>query len=210
LSIPDEGAIFREVNMALSQLDAVNDMLGLMGELPVNDLENVHPLVPTAVRALRTASDEIQVRRWWFNTEAVTLTPQIETKQILLPHDTLAADPFEGRPRTAVRGNRLYNLDTQSVEWDKSVTVRLHRMLPFDELPVLARMVISYKAQLAFGLQYDADPMKLSAIREALADARANLGAEDIRSTRSNLLYKPSTLRVLTDISGNRDRRNMR
>lgn len=196
--------------MALSQLDAVNDMLALLGELPVNDLTSSHPLVPTAVRALRTASDEIQVRRWWFNTETLTLTPQVETKQILLPHDTLSADPYEGRPRTAVRGNVLYNADTGTIEWDTQITVRLHRLIPFEELPVLARMLIAYKAQLAFGLAYEADTSKLSSVREALADARMALGAEDIRNQRANLLYKPSTLRVLGDISGYRLRRNIR
>lgn len=196
--------------MALSELDAVNGMLGLLGELPVNDLESTHGLVPTARLALRTASDEIQVRRWWFNTESVTLTPQVETKHILLPTDTLSADPYEANPRTAVRGDKLYNLETQSLEWDRQITVRLHRLVSFEELPVLARMLISYKAQLAFGTAYDADPTKLTIIRESLADARAALGAEDIRNQRSNLLYKPATLQTLADISGYRMQRRFR
>lgn len=196
--------------MALSELDAVNGMLALLGELQVNDLESTHGLVPSARLALRTASDEIQVRRWWFNTETVTLTPQVGTKHILLPTDTLSADPYAASPRTAVRGEKLYNLDTQSLEWDKQVTVRLHRMIPFEELPILARMVIAYKAQLAFGMAFEADTAKLAVVRESLVDARAALGAEDIRNQRANLLYKPTTLQTLADISGYRMRRRFR
>jgi hypothetical protein len=205
-----KGLFFREVTMTTPQLDAVNDMLAILGELPVNDLLSSHPLVPTALRDLRTASELLQTQRWWFNTETVTLQPQVGTKHILLPADTLAADPYDAAPRTAVRGNLLYNSDTGSIEWDKAVTLRLHRMLPFDELPLLARMCISYTAQITFGVTHSADPGKVSRIETALATARAALGAEDIRSTRSNLLYKPSTLRVLADISGYRQRRNIR
>ena len=42
--------------MALTTLDVVNDMLGLLGERRVNDLMEPHPMIPNAIAKLETAT----------------------------------------------------------------------------------------------------------------------------------------------------------
>ena len=62
--------------MALTTLDVVNDMLGLLGERRVNSLAEPHPLIPDALAKLDTATTIVQADLWWFNVEYPTLTPQ--------------------------------------------------------------------------------------------------------------------------------------
>jgi hypothetical protein len=61
--------------MEVTTLSIVNEMLGLLGELPINDLDAFHPVVPRALAALSTANATIQAKPWWFNTEFPTLAP---------------------------------------------------------------------------------------------------------------------------------------
>ena len=53
--------------MALTTLDVVNDMLGLLGERRVNAIDEPHPLIPDALAKLDTASSTVQAVMWWFN-----------------------------------------------------------------------------------------------------------------------------------------------
>ena len=97
--------------MALTTLDVVNDMLGLLGERRVNAIDEPHPMIPNAIAKLETATAWVQADMWWFNVEYPTLTPQAGTGELLVPNDTAACDSLTQYPRLAVRGNRLYNLD---------------------------------------------------------------------------------------------------
>src|SRR5574337_684155 len=112
--------------MALTTLDVVNDMLGLLGERRVNDLNEPHPMIPDALAKLSTASAYVQADLWWFNVEYPTLIPQAGTGEILVPNDTAGCDSLTQYPRLAVRGNRLYNLDDVTDVFEQPIRVRLH------------------------------------------------------------------------------------
>ena len=76
--------------MALTTLDVVNDMLGLLGERRVNAINEPHPMIPNAIAKLETATAWVQADMWWFNVEYPTLTPQAGTGELLVPNDTAA------------------------------------------------------------------------------------------------------------------------
>lgn len=42
--------------MALKTLSVVNDMLGLLGELPINSIDEPHQLLPAALAKLNSAN----------------------------------------------------------------------------------------------------------------------------------------------------------
>ena len=128
---------------ALDTLSVVNDMLGLLGEARVSFLDPANSLVSDARAKLDTANAVLQSGMWWFNVEYPTLTPQAGSKQILVPNDTAACDSLTQYPRLAVRGNRLYNLDDVTDMFDGPLRVRLHRVVPFDDCPLLARAHIT-------------------------------------------------------------------
>lgn len=190
--------------MALTTLDVVNDMLGLLGERRVNSLAEPHPMIPDALAKLDQATVQVQASMWWFNVEYPTLTPQPATKQILLPNDTAACDSLTQSPRLAVRGNRLYNLDDTTDEFDSPIRVRLHRVLPFEDAPILARAYISARAKLDFQKDYDGDTTKANILGREIAESYARFHAEHIRNVQANLLYRPSMAAKLQAIIGGR------
>ena len=190
--------------MALSTLDVVNDMLGLLGERRVNDLNEPHPIIPDALAKLSTASAYVQADLWWFNVEYPTLIPQAGTGEILVPNDTASCDSLTQYPRLAVRGNRLYNLDDVTDVFEQPIRVRLHRIVPFDDCPILARAHIAARAKLDFQKDYDGDNMKAQILAQEIRDSYARMHSEHIRNAKANILYRPSMLAKLQSIVGGR------
>ena len=190
--------------MALTTLAVVNDMLGLLGERRVNAIDEPHPMIPNAIAKLETATAWVQADMWWFNVEYPTLTPQVGTGELLVPNDTAACDSLTQYPRLAVRGNRLYNLDDVTDVFTASIRVRLHRIVPFDDCPLLARAYIAARAKLDFQKDYDGDSMKAQILAQEIKDSYARMHAEHIRNAKANILHRPSVLGKLQAIVGGR------
>ena len=81
-----------------SKLEAVNSMLGHIGESPVNSISNTNALpvsAATAISALDEISRAVQSVGWQFNTEVnVTLSPAGDGT-ITLSGDILELDPID-------------------------------------------------------------------------------------------------------------------
>ena len=190
--------------MALTTLDVVNDMLGLLGERRVNDLMEPHPMIPDALAKIDAASAGVQGDLWWFNVEYPTLSPQAVTGHLLVPNDTASCDSLTQYPRLAVRGNRLYNLDDITDVFTSPIRVRLHRVLPFEDCPLLARAYIAARAKLDFQKDYDGDSMKAQILAQEIKESYARMHAEHIRNAKANILHRPSVLAKLQAIVGGR------
>ena len=188
--------------MSYTTLDVVNDCLALLGELPVNDLETPHPAVPGAIRLLDNMNTLLQAERWWFNTEFATLTPQVGNKRIIVPGDTAAADTVLRSPTVTVRGTYLYNTDKGTYQFDGPVQVRLHRVVPFEQLPLSARRYIAVATQLKFQTTIDADGLKTRELKEERQMAYMLMNAEHIRNARANMLSRPGVAYVLNNMQG--------
>ena len=190
--------------MALTTLDVVNDMLGLLGERRVNALNEPHPMIPDALAKLAAATTWVQGDMWWFNVEYPTLSPQAVTGHLLVPNDTAACDSLTQYPRLAVRGNRLYNLDDITDVFSGPIRVRLHRVVPFDDCPLLARAYMAARAKLDFQKDHDGDSMKAQILAQEVKDSYARMHAEHIRNAKANLLLRPSMAHKLLAIAGQR------
>lgn len=189
--------------MAMTKLQAVNVMLRKLGNRPVNSLDVAHPRVPSAVAVLDRFTQELQATRWWFNVEYPTLVPQVGNARILLPGDCASADAVNRRPRVAVRGMYLYNLDDSTYEFTEALQVRLHRILPFDELPLLAAETVLTKAIVEWVGDNDGDDTKVRLAADARERAYSAMHAEHIRNSDRNLLERPSMRTAMTRIRGN-------
>lgn len=187
----------------LTRLDVVNDMLACLSELPVNSLEEGHPMVPTAIRVLAIANSREQGKSWWFNKELVDLLPDTGGT-IFLPNDTLKVDPEAASLRYVQRGRRLYkpyepNAATKYTFADK-VRVWLVREIPFDDCPMSAQMLISYSAQLDFMKSYEADPQKFRQVQDLYRDALITINSEHVRATGANMLARRQVYNERTEI----------
>lgn len=190
--------------MALQTLDVVNSMIGLLGEHPVNALDEPHTLIQPALAKLAQQNTLVQADFWWFNVEYPTLIPQVGTGHMLVPNDTASADSLTKYPRLTVRGNRLYNMDDITDIFLMPIRCRLHRIIPFEDTPIVARAHIAAKAKLDFQLSLDGDSTKAQGLQQEIRETYIRLHAEHIRNAKANLLGRMSVQQTLQRIVGDR------
>lgn len=185
----------------IDTLSAVNAMLGLLNELPVNALDDDHPLVPAALAKLHMENSFVQADMLWFNTEYPTLHPDPVTNHIRVPTDCASADSLAARPAVSVRGGKLYNQDDGTLEFQRPLRVRLHRILPFDDTPLTARQYILCRAKREFQADYDGDQLKMQKLERDINMARTAMNAEHIRNVKANMLNRSGVQRVVQSIN---------
>lgn len=137
---------------SMTELDAVNLMLSVIGEAPVNSIE-VPGLgdVAVAFQVLNEVSREVQEKGWTFNIEnnyplALSVSNEIEVPPNALRVD---AEDSEGLNVT-VRGNRLYDRENHTYTFSNPVKCQITFMLAFTDLPQAARYYIAIRAARKF------------------------------------------------------------
>lgn len=137
-----------------TELDAINTMLSAIGEAPVNTVEDNGVVDAVMARQiLTTVSREVQARGWHFNTDKdFMVTPSYPDGEIVLPATLLRIDTVRGHSNIDVvqRGRRLYDRRKHTFKFDKPLKVDMIVMLPFDEMPEVARQYIATRAARIF------------------------------------------------------------
>jgi len=136
---------------ATTELDAVNIMLGTIGESPVATLTGATAMVDVdmAVQVLREVTTQVQEEGWHFNTETNwPLTPALDTGEIALPANCIQIDATTETQGLDVvaRGTRLYNRVSHSYSFSGTLLVDMVVLLPFEEIPQAARHYIAVRA----------------------------------------------------------------
>lgn len=173
----------------ISELDVVNSCLATIGELPLVELSDDHPLVAAARQNFHEARVSEVSRQWWFNTDYCTLQ-QANDKFIYVPGDAIAVTPI-GRDELTMRGRRLYNRLESTFEVAGPVRAWVIRDVPFDELPAPAQLLCKHACVLQFQLNYDADEAKTRKLEALYSNSYRLLNAEHIRQVRLNALNMP-------------------
>ena len=147
--------------MALTtKLEAVNTMISVIGEAPINTLTGVSLPISAiqAQAALEETSRAIQSEGWHCNTEhEYELTPDAVTKKITLPQNTLRFD-LDPLLYTSVdpvqRGLKLYDRKNHTEQWDSSVKGTITFELEFEDLPEQIRHYVAVKAARVFANRF--------------------------------------------------------
>ncbi len=182
---------------AITTLDVVNACLDTMGETPLNALDLDHPFVAAALNKQNEANTLEQTRGWWFNTDAVALTPDVTTGYVYLPADTLdLRPPF---PALTQRGRRMYDrthstfdLRALAAQAGGTFDCVVVREIPFDDLPVLAQHLVKCRAALSFQASFDGDGAKYGKIGGEYQQVFNLLSSENIRNEKVNFTFTPS------------------
>jgi hypothetical protein len=188
-------------------LDVVNDCLASMGETPLNTLSEQHEFKGSAQRLLTRTSRRVQADGWWCNTESFTASPALATGYVQLPGDVLqwqsGIRTKDSQVRSYVkpwltqRGNRLYDLRTNSYNITEDSIGEIVRFLPFDQLPVPLAEYIAAETVLKFQSNFDADNSKRQELQQNWQLARIKVQAENTRQLGINLLHSnPSLQRI--------------
>lgn len=174
----------------LTELDAVNEILGTIAESPVNSLEEEVVIdASLAMQILKTTSAEVQTTGWWFNRlEGFELTPDVR-KEIQLPPNVLKLKASgETTSKVVQRGLRLYDLSAKTYEFETSVTVDLIQGLDFEEMPSSARVYITIRAARKYQDRYFGDDATHSYTKQDELEALASLKNEDLEFDDPNML----------------------
>ena len=132
----------------MSKLDAVNDVLALIGKHPTGALDTGGNSIPAHIeRTLDRIDEEVQARGWHQNTETnVTATVDgsnnIVVDSDILDMDSDGADAFRN---VTPRAGLLYDLDNNTSTFTDidSMKVKQVRKLAFGDLTVKLRRYIS-------------------------------------------------------------------
>lgn len=191
-------------------LDVVNEMLGTMGEAPLNSLDDPHTFLGSALKMLDKNDAQIQARGWWFNTEDITLQPSSLDSGVYLPGDTISVNVYPnqlgmGTTRSIVqRGRRLYNTNNGTYVFSGPVRVSLKRRVPFEDMPETAAQYIASKAVLQFQSDYDGDTAKTRELSSRISGPEGTFQAiqrEHTRESQPNLLLGNDRLQRLKSIT---------
>jgi hypothetical protein len=136
-----------------TELDAINTMLSIIGESPVNTIEDTG--VIDAVIARQTLNEtlrQVQSTPWHWNTDDnVVLTPTFPLPgDVYVPANTLQVDAMDPHQDVSQRGLKLWDKKNQTFKFSEPVTVRITRLLGFDEIPQAARHYIMVRAGRIF------------------------------------------------------------
>lgn len=138
-----------------TELDAINIMLGTIGESPINSLDAATGVVDavTARSILAEVAVQVQEEGWHFNTESeFVLTPDAGTNEIYVSPNTIEVDvsPYTTDVDVAIRGNRLYDRKNKTYKFSQDIKADLTILLEFNELPQAARHYITIRAARVF------------------------------------------------------------
>jgi hypothetical protein len=163
-----------------TELSAVNNILGAIGQSPLTTLNFDNPEVSLIYNLLRDANVDTQAEGWHFNTEKhIKYTPDSVTHKITIGNDILSMDLHDNqarRPYDFVRRNGfLYDKIEHTDEFADidSFDLDVVRLYNFEDLPIIFRRYIVYRASRVAATKLVSNPnlVKLLAQQEALSRA---------------------------------------
>lgn len=135
----------------MTKLEAVNICLSNMGQPKVTDLNATAIDAEIAADVIDEVSREVQDHGWHWNTEFHKLTPDANDN-ILVPANAIRIDTAKSDVdvNVTVRGNKLFDLDRNSYEFDNGLELVFAVYLEFDKLPATAKRYIAIRAARIF------------------------------------------------------------
>ena len=180
--------------MALSRtsfLEAVNRVLQMLGEAPVNSLQGQFGLAKQAEDSLNDVSRTLQTEGWSFNTDLEKTLERNSSNEIELSSNVsrVVVDNLEYPDIDVVqRGDKLYDRRNNRYTFDSDLIVDMTTILEWDLLPEHARQYITIKAgrQLQEAIIGSSDLTKLNLTQEL--EARSAFLEEETSKTEHSML----------------------
>ena len=146
--------------MALTtKLEAVNTMIGVVGESPVNTISgsSVPVSVVTALNVLDEVNREVQSEGWHYNTEYEYPLVRNASNKFTLPNNVLKIDtPVDKYTDIDIvqRGSTLYDRKNHTDVFNADLDVTITFELTFEELPQQFRSYITIRAARKFANRF--------------------------------------------------------
>ena len=156
-------------------IQAVNRVLQMLGEAPINSLDGQFGLAQQAQDSINDVSRKIQTEGWSFNTDYERLLMRDAiTNEITVGANVsrVRVDPYSYPDIDVVqRGNRLYDRRAGSYQFEEDLYADVTYILEWDEVPEYAHQYFTIKAgrQLQEAILGSADLSKINIAAEAEA-----------------------------------------
>lgn len=184
----------------MSELEAVNNMLRGVGEMPISSLDEedleAYPEADLAYKKLYEVSRTVQTECLDCNTEYnYPLTPD-GSNNLVLPANTLFVEAMDGSNYVA-RSGKLYDKDNHTFSFTKIVKVKIALFLPYEDLPQHVRDYVTLLAKTEFQtVQLGSDSIDKQ-LEDDLARARAEFRRGEIRSDQRTMLWNYGTYEIV-------------
>lgn len=184
-----------------TELDAINIMLGTIGESPINSLESASGVSDAVIarQILNEVLIQTQEEGWHFNVESnFVLEPAYPSKEIFVPSNCIEVDAEDILIDVAIRGNRLYDRINHTFAFEKSLKCNIVLLLPFEDLPQAARHYVTVRAARVFQQRVVGSQLLGAFSEKDELRARVSLRRYDTKTADYNILTgNYSVMRVL-------------
>lgn len=186
-----------------TKLEAVNTILGVIGESPVNTLSAGSGKPIQAVLAetlLNDANREIQSQGWHFNHHKEYTLTRGNDDTITLPSNTLQVDTEKNKYTDidiVQRGTSLYDIKNNRTTFTKDLVVQITFLLDFTEIPEQFRRWITISAARKMAARYmGSGEMEVFSLRDEI-EARRVARRSDTNNRDLSLFDNVNTARPL-------------
>jgi len=185
----------------MTELEAINTLLGVIGEAPIDRLSDisVNEITDSALarRTLREVSRDVQAEGWSWNTDANVELQKDVQNQFPLPSNTLNAVFSPNRypdNRYVARGSRVYDRLHRQFDFGKDmesplIVDHLVQQLDWDEVPHSAQQYITIRAARIYSDRYVNSNIIYTYTAQDEEYARAMLIRSEEREGRNNMLW---------------------
>ena len=192
----------RNIMTYTTRLDAVNTMLDVIGQAPVNSLDGPIGLDAIKAGAVLTEIDrKVQLMGWDFNDEAeYPLTPSsVSPFHIFIPSNFLSITASDPNRHLVQRGNILYDKDRRSFSFEDGLPVPCNVLLhvPFEELPEAARSYITITAARTFANRTVGDEASNAFTLRDEITSLATLRRNNARTRKKSMKDSWAVMRIL-------------
>jgi len=174
-----------------TELEAVNKVLQMLGEAPVNSLQGQFGLAKQAQDSLNDASRRVQSEGWSFNTDFEATLARNASNEIQVNNSVtrVVVDPqlYPDYDITQRQG-KLYDRKNQTYTFTQDLKGDITMMLDWDDLPEHAHQYIMIRAgrELQEAIIGSADLTKINLTQEI--EARSQFLEEETTKSQHNML----------------------
>jgi len=162
-----------------TELSAVNNILGAIGQSPITTLNFDNPEISFIFNLLRDANVDTQAEGWHFNTEKHVKFAIDANGKIAIGNDILSMDLHDNQARRTsnlVRRNGfLYDKQDHTDVFTADLDLDIVRLYNFEDLPIVFRRYITYRASRQAATQLVANPNLVKLLQGQESLARASL-----------------------------------
>lgn len=172
-----------------TELEAVNIMLSVIGEAPVNTITGTNSVdVSVAKNVLDETSMSVQGMGWNFNTHKNHPLSLDADSRIPLPSNAVQADADDKSFNITIRNGFIFDLEKHTDIFTKVPEINLVLVQQFEHLPEYVRRYINIKAARRFAARFLAETEIVQLIGQDEQEALVAFHQADSREADVNML----------------------